>query len=494
MGIDQFLKASALANPEKIAFFFENESITYGQLDQEVNNLAQGLIDNGLKANDKVAVILGNCSAFVKIYFAIMRAGGAIVPLNLLYKEEEIKYILKDADIQFLVIHQNNLTDLEKLLKEFPALKAIVIGGTKEKNIIPYEELLNNQSAPVNIPIDGNNIAACLYTSGTSGKPKGALLTHGNLMFLTETCRERMGIGKDDSGLCFIPLAHIFSLLVNMLIPVYLGATFTILPQFIPQLVLNEISKKKITYFAAVPAMYGALLSLLSQDPSFDISSLKLCVSGGSPLPIEITKIFNEKYGIPIIEGSGPTEAVACLGLPEANKPGTVGLPFRGVEVKIIDENEETLPPGEVGEFCVRGPSVMQGYLNLPEVNAVALKGGWFHTGDLAKIDEDGYVSIIGRKKDMILVGGFNVYPAEVEQCLCQHPKVLEAAVIGIPDKDRGEIPKAFIVLKPGMDAEPKEFILYCRKLLANYKCPREVVIVEKLPKNEMGKIDKKLL
>jgi len=494
ISVDKLLCKTAQAFPNKVVIHYENDSITYSRLNKEVDNLAQGLIDLGLKSSDKVAAILENCPDFVRIYFAILRAAGTVVPLNPLYKEDEIQYILNDAKIKFLVIDRELLPKINKIEAEISDLKIIVIGGTKEKNIIPYEELLNKEADPVEMNVEENDLAVCLYTSGTSGRPKGALLSHGNLIFLTKACITRMDMRTEDHSLCVIPLAHIFSQLTNMLMPISLGGSVTILPRFIPRAVLNEIAAKNISYLCAVPAMYSALLSVLSQAQDLNIASLRVCVSGGAPLPLETSKVFMEKYNIPLLEGSGPTEAVACIGPLEANKPGSVGPPLEGVKVKIVNENDQELPQGEIGEFCVQGPNVMQGYLNLSEATAEALRGGWFHTGDLAKIDEDGYVYLIGRKKDMILVGGMNVYPSEIEQCLFSHPQILEAAVIGIPDKDRGEMPKAFIVLRPGSTSEPKEFILYCRKYLANYKCPRQVVILDCLPKNPTGKVDKKQL
>lgn len=492
--IDKFLFKSAQAFPNKVVIYYENDTITYSQLNEEVNNLAQGLIDLGLKFSDKVAVILDNCPDFVRIYFAILRSAGTVVPLNPLYKEDEILYIINDAKIKLIVTNQELLPRINKIRDEIPDLKVIVIGDNKETNVIPFADLLKKEANIVEMNVNENDIAACLYTSGSTGNPKGALLSHNNLIFLTKACRTRMDIGPEDHGICVIPLAHIFSQLTNLLLPIYIGGSITILNRFIPGSVLNEIATKKISYLCAVPAMYSALLSTLSQDDIFDISSLRICVSGGAPLPLEVSQVFTKKYGIALIEGSGPTEAVACIGVPTANKPGSVGPSLEGVKVKIFDENDKELPQGEIGEFCVQGPNVMQGYLNLPEATAEALKGGWFHTGDLAKVDEDGYVYIVGRKKDMILVGGMNVYPIEIEQCLSYHPKVLEVAVIGIPDKDRGEIPKAFIVLKPGNNAEPKEFILHCRKHLANFKCPRQIEIKASLPKNPTGKVDKKVL
>ncbi|AFQ46211.1 long-chain-fatty-acid--CoA ligase [Desulfosporosinus meridiei] len=492
--VDRILSKTAQILPDKTVMYYENESISYSQLDKEVNNLAQGLMDFGLKPNEKVALVLGNCPNFVRMYFAILRAAGTVVPLNPLYKADEIHYILNDAKVKLLIIDQELLPMIREVRAEKSDLNIIAIGGRKEEGIVSFEELLKKEAEPVDRNVEESDLAVCLYTSGTSGRPKGALLSHGNLIFITYALITRMDIREDDHNLCVIPLSHAFSQFTNMLMPIFIGGSFTILPRFIPNAVLSEIASKKISYFCAVPAMYSALLAALSQEHNYDMSSLRICLSGGAPLSVEIIKEFTKRYGIPLVEGSGPSEAVACIGSYQAIKPGSVGPALDGVNVKVVNDHDQELPQGEIGEFCVQGPNVMQGYLNLPEATAEALRGGWFHTGDLAKIDEEGYVYIVGRKKDMILVGGMNVYPGEVEQCLFNHPQVLEAAVIGSPDKERGEVPKAFIVLKRQESAEPKEFILYCRRHLANYKCPRQVVILASLPKNPTGKIDKKQL
>lgn len=243
--------------------------------------------------------------------------------------------------------------------------------------------------------------------------------------------------------------------------------------------------------------MYGAFLAAIKDPKSYDLSSIKLCVSGGAPLPVEIMKVFEERYGVIMIEGNGPTETSPVSyanPIEGVRKPGSVGIPVPGVEVKIVDDNDNEVPVNEVGEICVKGRNVMKGYLNRPEETAQALRGGWLHTGDLGKKDEDGYIYIVDRKKDMIIVGGLNVYPREVEEILYQHPAVAEAAVVGIADELRGEIPKAFVALKPGEEATEKELIRYCRQNLANYKCPKQVEFCESLPKTVTGKIDKKLL
>lgn len=497
MSIDNFLRTSAEKNPDKIALYFGDQEITYAQIDQEVDRLAQGLLDIGLQHQQRVNVLLGNTPDFIRAYFAITRAGGTVVPINPLYKGEEIKYILNDAEVVFLITAQPFLPIIESIWNEVPTLKkAIIIGGKSKEKIVSYEEILSQPAKPVKVPVKESDIAACLYTSGTTGKPKGALLSHGNLMFDADAVVRHIAVSSADSFLCVLPLFHSYAQMVTMICPIFLGSSTTIMGQFRPDYVLREINQKKITIFAGVPAMFGAILQSSAQNKDFDLSSLRLCASGGAAMPLKILRAFEEKYSVIILEGNGPTETspVSYFNPLDKRKPGSVGIPLQGVKVKIVDDHDQELPVNTIGEICVQGSNVMQGYLNQPEATAEAMKGGWFHTGDLGKIDEDGYVYIIDRKKDMIIVSGLNVYPREIEEYLYQHPSVLEAAVIAMHDNLRGEVPKAFIVLKPGTTETPKELMAYCRKGLATYKCPRQIIIVENLPRNATGKIDKKQL
>lgn len=502
MSVDRYLRNSAKKTPSNIAVSCEDVLISYSELDQEVDNLAGSLLKLGLARQGKVGVILGNTPDYFRSYFAILRSGGIIVPINPLLKGAELVHILKDAKISHLIISGNSLPVIESIRSEVPELEKVIVSqlSVGKENLPEYlfsfEDLVAAKSDPVIMDIPETELAACLYTSGTSGKPKGALLSHGNLLFDATQSIKRTTMNSDDRHLCILPLFHSFAQMSCMIMPISLGGTVRILPQFIPSLVIKEIRDHKISFFCSVPAMYTALLSALSKASDYNLSSLRICVSGGAPLPWEVSSEFRAKYGIDILEGNGPTETspVAYVNPPDANKPGTVGPPLEGVFVKIVDDSDRELSRNEIGEICVKGGNVMQGYLNLPKITAEVLKDGWFHTGDLGKMDEDGYVSILDRKKDMIIVGGLNVYPREVEECLYQHPKVLEAAVVGVHDKDRGEIPKAYVVLKPGLEGDPKEIQLYCRNNLANFKCPRTVVILDKMPKNSSGKIDKKLI
>lgn len=496
MSIDEMLCRGAQRFPEKTAIYFENSEITYSQLDSEVDSLASGLLELGLQHQKMVGLLLGNNPDFVRSYFAITRAGGVVVPINPLYKDEEVKYLLNQAGAVFLITTLSLLPLIQRVWGDLPTLqKVIVIGGETGERVVSYGELLAKITKPVEIAIKMDDTAACLFTSGTTGKPKGALLSHGNLAFDVQASTKRIQMTPDDKHLCVLPLFHSFALMATMLCPLYTGSSIVIVPQFHPDLVLQAISSKKVTIFCGIPAMFASVLSAPEKD-SYDLKSLHLCASGGAPAPVELLQAFEDKYNVIILEGDGPTETspVAYVNPVELRKIGSVGPPLDGVRVKIVDEADRELLVGEIGEICIQGPNVMQGYLNQPEATAEAMKGGWFHTGDMGKVDEDGYIYIMDRKKDMIIVGGLNVYPREIEDCLSKHPGVAETAVIGMPDELRGEIPLALIVRKPGVKATPEEFTLFCRKHLANYKCPRQVIFIDSLPRTTTGKVDKKYL
>jgi long-chain acyl-CoA synthetase len=497
MSLAAFLRHGAGCFPGRTAIYYENTEITYGQLDLEVDSVASGILGLGLKHQEMVGLMLGNGPDFVRSFFGITRAGGVVVPLNPLYKGEEIIYMLNEASVVFLIATQALLPLVQSVWSHVPSLRQLIItGGEKAENIVPFKQLLGQPGDPVDTEVKPGDIAACLFTSGTTGRPKGALLSHGNLIFDVQAATSRIEFRPEDRHLCVLPLFHSFALTATLLCPFYTGGTMAILPHYSPDLVLDEIRLKRLTVFCGIPPMYATLLPALANINSDDLHSLRLCVSGGAPMPVEVMQKLENQYGIMILEGDGPTETspVSYVNPPGLRKIGSVGPPLDGVRVSILDENEMRLPVDEIGEICIQGPNVMQGYLNQPEATAEAMKGGWFHTGDLGKVDQDGYVYIVDRKKDMIIVGGLNVYPREIEECLNQHPKVAQAAVIGMPDDWHGEIPMAIIVLNPGEDADPKEFILHCRKFLANYKCPRRVVVVESLPLTATGKVDKKQL
>lgn len=497
MAIDSILRKSAEKYQDKAVIHYGERTITYRNLDKQVDSLAAALLQMGLGHHERVGVILGNCPEFVLSYFAITRAGATIVPFNPLLKGEEIKFIINDANIVILIIDKAFANTIESLLGTLESIRqVIVVGGETAGHFIAFEDLIGNDAKPLESQVTDDDIAACLYTSGTSGKPKGALLSHGNLTFDVAATMKRVDYEPEDIHLCALPLFHSFCQNASMLCPIYTGGTIVIISQFIPDIVLKTIADRSVTSFCGVPAMFNALLTVLKARKQRSLPSVRLCISGGAPMPMEILSDYENEYGIIIREGNGPTETspVSYVNPPGKCKYGSVGPPLEGVMVKIVDDNDNEVPIGQIGEICIKGPNVMKGYLNKPEETAEVMKDGWFHTGDLGRVDEDNYVFIVDRKKDIIITGGLNVYPREIEECLYQHPGVQEAAVIGSQDKVHGEIPLAYIVAKPMAELTAKEIILFCRKHLANYKCPRQVVFAEALPKLGTGKIDKKQL
>ncbi|HDM37808.1 MAG TPA: long-chain fatty acid--CoA ligase [Candidatus Omnitrophica bacterium] len=498
MALGEIVNISAEKYPDKEAVFFEQESLTYQRLGESINKLANSLIRLGVKKGMRVGLLLPNSISFVVAYLGIVKCGAIVVPLNTLFKAEELKYILEDSGASFLITSSYFLPVIEKIVFKINSLNNIVMIGEVKEGFISFAELLNKGEdiSPSVVINDTEDIAAILYTSGTTGKPKGAMLTHSNLLSNVSSIYEALKCNDKDRFLCVLPLFHSFAATVCMLESLYAGGSMVIMSRFNPEEVLRTIANKKVTIFAGVPSMYAVWASM--PKLSLDFSSWRLCISGGAALPQEVMRRFEEKYPVLIYEGDGPTEcspATSFNPIDGKRKPGSIGLPIPKVQMKIVDDNDNDLGPHQTGEIVVKGPNVMKGYWNLPEETHQALKGGWFHTGDIGEVDEEGYFYITDRKKDMIIVGGMNVYPREVEEVLYRHPKVKEAAVIGIKDELRGEIPKAFVVLK---DSEEKiterEIINFCRERLAKFKVPRVVEFKESLPKTATGKILKRAL
>lgn len=499
MPLGDMVKHNAKKYPDKEALFFEQEALTYKGLDELTDRLANSLVRLGIRLSDRVGLLLPNSISFVIAYMSIVKCGGTVVPLNILFKAEELKYILEDSGASLLITSSYFLPIIEEVSPQINSLKDIVIeGGESKGRFISFAELLNKgEDLPPSVVIeDIQDVAAILYTSGTTGKSKGAMLTHNNLLSNVKSIHQALKCSDKDRFLCVLPLFHSFAATVCMLEPLYAGGSTVIVPKFNPEEVLRTIADKKVTIFAGVPSMYMVWANMPEQKLNF--SNWRLCISGGAALPVEVMRRFEEKYPVLIYEGDGPTEcspATSFNPIDGKRKPGSIGLPIPEVQMKIVDDSDNDLRPNQIGEIAVKGPNVMKGYWNLPEETAKVLKGGWFHTGDIGMVDEEGYFYITDRKKDMIIVGGMNVYPREVEEVLYKHPKVKEAAVIGVDDELRGEVPKAFIALKdPKEKVTEREIINFCRENLANFKVPRTVEFRESLPKTATGKILKREL
>ena len=477
---------------EKIALNFKGNSISYGQLDRTVLSYACYLKKAGLKTGDKVVLSCLNSPEFIYSYMGTVRNGGIVVPINLMLTMEEIIYIVKDSEAKFMIIHPA-IMHKAKLTKE-AIEKALGI------TLIVLDEVFSLNISEISAEgfedfSDETAFSTFLYTSGTTGKQKAAMLTHKNLVFNSEQCYIGLHARQDDLYMCVLPMFHVFAFTACVLMPLWSGATITILESFLPKEVIDVLLNGNITVFMGVPAMYVVLLEAGKKNITFP--KLRLAVSGGAALPVEIYRQAREIMKLPIVEGYGLTEASPAVSFNPpfgVQKEGSIGLPLPYVECRIIDENDVELPAEVVGELAVRGDNVMMGYYKQPEESEKALLNGWLHTGDLAKKDEEGYIYIVDRKKDMVIVAGLNVYPREVEEVIYQYPKVKEAAVVGFTDKLRGEYVKAFIVLKEGEECTSKELLRYMKERLAAYKLPRLLEFVPDLPKNSTGKILKRIL
>ncbi|MCM8757124.1 MAG: AMP-binding protein, partial [Candidatus Omnitrophica bacterium] len=410
---------------------------------------------------------------------------------------EEVVYILNDAEVKAVIYWSAAGVNMATLKDRIPSLNCLLVAGASgEKGLFSVEEVIGRPCPPVKIPSlnQVKDVAAILYTSGTTGQPKGAMLTHRNLLFNVNSIVNTLPLRQEDIFVAVLPLFHAFGATACMLVPLALGATIVALPRFSPEEVARTIKNVRATVFMGVPSMYF-LLSQIPGEQRPDFSSLRFCISGGAPLPIEVMEKFEKQYGVLIYEGDGPTECspvTAVNPVGGRRKPGSIGLPISGVEMKIVDETGKELPDGQIGEIIVRGENVMKGYLHREEETRQSFFGEYFRTGDLGYRDQDGYFFIVDRKKDMIIVNGLNVYPRMVEEVLYRHPAVAEAAVVGHPHPLHGEVPRAVLVLKPGMVVSRAEIIRFCRQYLGRHEVPVIVEFVSQLPKTPTGKILKK--
>jgi long-chain acyl-CoA synthetase len=482
------------------------------ELAREATQLAAGLRALGIEKGDRILVMLPNCPEVLSAYQAIARAGAVIIPVLPLLKPPEVHYIAANSGASAIITSSLLLPVLQRALAGLSTMHYIIATGISEEqdgapHVLPYTTVVAKGADKAERYLTDldegkpaeDDMAAILYTSGTTGHPKGVILTHKNLVtnaLYGLNSMDPTADPKQDFGvahLAILPLAHAYGIL--MLDVAYLsGVKIVMHPRFDVDAVLSAIERHRIAFFAGVPAMFVALLYAPDAD-KYDTSSLQRCGSGSAPLPVEVLKGFEQKFHCELGEGYGLSEASAVLTSQRAgepHKPGSVGQPIPGVELLIVDEHDNPLPVGEIGEIIARGPNVMQGYYNMPEATAEALHNGWLHTGDMGRLDEDGDLYIVERKKDLIIRGGFNIYPRDVEEVLASHPAVIEAAVVGIPSERMGEEVKAFVVTSSPVEAET--LMAYCRERLANYKTPVQIEFVDALPRNTIGKIDKKEL
>ena len=492
MLIAERLTETAQLFPDREAVVCDTARLSWRDLDERAARMAGRLRRLGIHAGDFVVLQLPNSVAYLVAFFGALRIGAVVVPANPRYPLPELLHILRDCQAVAIILPTAGAEQLETVRKDLP--KLIHILAIDDADTAADTTATQTPFVPSLPPVLATAPATCLYTAGTTGRPKGALLSHAGLLWDLDQARQRFTIHESDRCLCVLPLFHSYAQMACVLACVSSGAALVILPQFRPETAIRMVAAERISYFPAVPAHFAALLSAIRPDTPIDFTSLRVAVTGGSAMPPPVLHALQDRYGVSVLEGNGPTEAGPLAYLnPERGirKPGSVGLPVAGVQVRIADAKDEELPRGTAGEVLVRGPNVMLGYLNQPDQTQATLRNGWLHTGDLGLQDEDGYVFLVDRLVDLILVGGLNVYPREVERALLLHPAVADTSVVGVPDTTRGDRVVAFVVLRPGATATEQAIIHHCRSQLAPYKCPRTVLFHTELPRNAAGKVNK---
>ncbi|MBX5441046.1 MAG: long-chain fatty acid--CoA ligase [Solirubrobacteraceae bacterium] len=482
------LTRTASEHPEQIAMKLDDVEVSYALLNEGSARVAGLLAAKGVGPGDRVGLMLPNVPYFALCYYGALRIGAIVVPMNVLLKGREVGYHLRDSGAKALFAWHDFGEAARTGAGEAGTEVVLVAPGEFEQQVVAAEPIHEVAER------DGGDTAVILYTSGTTGTPKGAELTHDNLRRNADIARGLFDIGPGDVVLGALPLFHSFGQTCALNACVAGGALLTLLPRFDATKALEILQRDAVTVFEGVPTMYAALLNHPERE-RYDVSALKVCASGGAALPVEVLRGFDEAFGCKVLEGYGLSETspVASFNHPDRErKPGSIGTPIEGVEMKVVDDDDHDLPPGEVGEIVIRGHNVMKGYWQRPDATAEVMRGGWFHTGDMARVDEDGYFFIVDRKKDLIIRGGYNVYPREVEEVLYEHPAVREAAVVGIPHPQLGEEVGAAVALKEGAQVTAEQLREYVREQVAAYKYPREIWFVDELPKGPTGKILKR--
>jgi len=481
--LGKMLEDTCRAHPERVSLIYKDTTVSYAALEKAVNAFANRLKALGVTRGDTVAIMLPNIPEFIVSYFAILKIGAVAVTINTMSTPHELLYLLDNCDATACITVPASAKRFKEIRQGLPHL-AHLITTDKTPGNLSIDGSLEEESPELDLPeITGDDPAVMIYTSGLTGRPLGAVLTHGNLSTQSILLEEVLNGTPDDRGLCLIPLFHSFGAVANMLIILEAGASLVMIDRFNLEALFKAIEQEKVTYIAAVPRVFLGMLLFEGAD-RYDISSLRFCITGGSAMPSEYIPMFEKKFGVMLAQGYGLTEASPVCSVNRIDgvrKPASIGIPIPGIEAQIFDEAGSRLGAGEVGELVIRGPNVMQGYYHNEEATAGVIQGGWLRTGDLARIDTEGYIFLEGLKKRMIITSGFNVYPTEIENTLRMHPAVSDARVIGKEDLMRGEIVKALIVRKGEADVSEKEIMKHCRKYLSSYKSPREVEFVERL-------------
>ena len=502
MNLRELVENQAEKYKDKPFLYWQDDTVSYSQINELTNKVANFLYDLGIRKGDKVSVYLPNMPEYVYLYLGIPKIGAVTGPVNALFKPREVKFVVGHSEAKALVTIPKLMPLVNGIKKDLPNLKHVIVIGEPVEGTLNFTELMNKASAeaPPAVEIDEReDSAAILYTSGTTGFPKGVLQTHFNIRRNAEMIKDFLKAGEDYRFMLILPLFHVNAQIVTIMGPFTIGASCILTPGFSAQTHWETVAKYKASTFSCVPTVLSILLRMPHEN--LDLSSLKFIICGAAPLPVEVFREFEKTFNCKIVEGYGLTEGTCASSvnpLPteteDKRKIGSIGIPLPGNEMKIVDNEGNDVPPNTKGEIIVKGDNIMKEYFKNPEANAETLKGDWLYTGDIGYMDDDGFFYITDRKKDMIIRGGENIYPREIEEVLYSHPDVSLATVIGIRDKIYGELPKAFIVLKEGKSVSDEEIIEYCKKNLADFKVPKYVEIRDDLPKTPTGKIMKQPL
>jgi len=495
------LRPGLALRPDEPAIFFEGRTLSFRELDRAADRVASALASLGVAPGDRVGIHLDNRPEFVEAYQGVMRAGATLVPANVMYTADELEHIFRDSGVVAVFVRHDLAHKIHAIRGKLPALRHVVeIGGRDRPDSVDFEDMKATASGKrPDVAVDPHALAFIQYTSGTTGKPKGAMVSHANVLAVIDNTMDMPGmveVVQHDVMLLVLPLFHAYALNLAMNRAFLLAMPFVLVSRFDAARVFELIERHRVTTFYGAPPMYFGFVNTPGLE-KYDVSSLRAAFSGAAPLPVVILERFRERTGVEICEGYGLSETAPSLTSNAAGpvkKPGSVGPAIPGVELRLVDGEDRDVAPGDVGEVVARGPNVFRGYWNREQETAESLRGGWFHTGDLARVDADGYYFIVDRKKDMIIVSGYNVYPIEVENVLLRHPKILDAAVVGVPNDYQRESVKAILVTRPGESVEAAEVIEYSRAHLAAFKVPRVVEFRSELPKNATGKVLKREL
>lgn len=503
--IADILTYQAYKHSNKKYIFFKDIVYTYSQAEKLCNKISRVLAFSGIRKGDRVAIMMENSPYFIFAAFAISKAGGIIVPVNSFLKDKEVSYIVTNCEATAIFISEKFKGIISKVKEDCSCLKHIfsfddILTNMNEDNVNVLLKSKNMSELPLEIDIKREDVAVIIYTSGTTGTPKGAMLSHGNLISMVEMAAVSYKMTNKDRFLLFLPMFHIYSFEVTIMFPSYLGASIVILESVMDlktKKFRDILIFKRPTVMAAVPTVYSALVK--AKMPKLFIKfiyPIKVHLCSGSGLPVDIYNKFQKKFGVPLIEGYGLSEASPVVAGNTFDDPraGTVGRAFYGVSVKIVDKDDMEVPRGEIGEIIAKGPNIMQGYWKMPKETSEAIKNGWFFTGDLGTMDRDGFITIVDRKKDLILVKGMNVYPREIEEHIHNIKGVETAAVISIPNEDGDETILAYIKKDADANITEKDVKAYLKKYIANFKIPKYVFFPDELPLTTIGKILKRKL